>query len=204
MVIVIYHPSGTVICYNMKTLSAFGNRVFLFCGVKNILASKASVISTKDKLTQLFFFWGWYLGGCPTPCCPYAGVKKMEQVCAHVVLVRSYITVPLSFTSCPVSLFFPPSFPNFFPLFSLTCFFPLFFLLSLPPFIKPFWLQVLLSLPIIFSSSNSFLPSSFQRFPFLSRTLPPCLHVCLLHPSRPFFLHLKSLFICPSFSTFSF
>ena len=114
MVIVIYHPSGTVICYNMKTLSAFGNRVFLFCGVKNILASKASVISTKDKLTQLFFFWGWYLGGCPTPCCPYAGVKKMEQVCAHLVLVRSYITLSLSFTSCPVSLFFPPSFPNFF------------------------------------------------------------------------------------------
>ena len=71
----------------MKTLSAFGSKVFLFCGVKNILASKACGISRKDKLTHLFFFWGWYLGGCPTPCCPYAGVKKMEQVCTHVVLV---------------------------------------------------------------------------------------------------------------------
>ena len=124
LLIVIYHPSSTVICYHMKTLSAFGSKVFLFCGVKNILARKACGISRKDKLTHLFFFWGWYLGGCPTPCCPYAGVQKMEQVCTHVVLVRSYITLsPPAFTSCPVSLFFPPSFPNFSPVSSLSSFF---------------------------------------------------------------------------------
>ena len=69
-------------------------------------------------------------------------------------------------------------------LFSSLLLFPT-FLLFLPsllsfisyPFIKPFLLQVLLSLPIIFPSSTSFLPSflpSFlHRFPFLSRTLPP-------------------------------
>ena len=65
-------------------------------------------------------------------------------------------------------------------LFSSLLLFPT-FLLFLPsllsfisyPFIKPFLLQVLLSLPIIFPSSTSFLPSFLHRFPFLSRTLPP-------------------------------
>ena len=104
-------------------------------------------------------------------------------------------------------------------LFSSLLLFPT-FLLFLPsllsfisyPFIKPFLLQVLLSLPIIFPSSTSFLPSflpssfplSFSHPPSFYLFLPPCLHFCSLHRSRPFFLHLKSLFICLSFSTFSF
>ena len=170
----------------MKTLSAFGSKVFLFCGVKNLLASKASGISRKDKLTHLFFFWGWYLGGCPTPCCPYAGVKKMEQVCAHVVLVRSYITLSLSFTSCPVSLFFPPSFPNLFfssspyPVsFVSSFFYPLPYSLSLSrcKFYSPSLLSFLPLLPFFLPS---FLPSFLHRFPSLFRTFPPFICSSLL------------------------
>ena len=186
LLIVIYHPSSTVICYHMKTLSAFGSKVFLFCGVKNILARKACGISRKDKLTHLFFFWGWYLGGCPTPCCPYAGVQKMEQVCTHVVLVRSYITLSPGFYFLSGLSFLPSFFSQLF-----SCFFPLFFLSfpthSLSLSCCKFYSPSLSSFPPL---PPSFLPSflpptfplSFSHLPSFYFFLPPCLHICSLHP----------------------
>ena len=84
--------------------------------------------------------------------------------------------------------------PSFFSqLFS--CFFPLFFLSfpthSLSLSCCKFYSLSLSSFPPL---PPSFLPSSFSLSfshpPSFYLFLPPCLHFCLLHPSRPFFLLL--------------
>ena len=162
----------------MKTLSAFGSKVFLFFGVKNILASKACGISKKRQANAPVFLLGLVLRRLSNTLlsvcwCQENGTslrtrgfgKILHNSLSLLLLVRSLFSSRLLFLT-------------FFSLFSLPCFFPLFFL-SFP--------------------THSLSLSRFQFYsPSLSSFFPPPPSFLLSSIVSPFFLAPSLLLFVPS------